>query len=104
MAKPIPKEQLKDIEEVLKAHPEGVSLQFISDALGDNAPRRTLQHRLHYLVEQERAATEGQRRGMIYFPASVRAGAATEAEMLPLSESALDIQKYVLQPLIARKV
>ncbi len=110
MAKPIPEEELKHIEDLLKAHPEGVSLRFISDALGDNAPRRTMQHHLHYLVEQGRAATKGQRRGMKYFPASefanpaVRAGAATEVEMLPVSESALDIQKYVLQPLIARKV
>jgi len=104
MAKPIPEEKLRGIDEVLNAHPEGVSLKFISDALGDNTPRRTMQHLLHYLVEHGRAATEGQRRGMKYFPAPVHAGAAIEAEMLPLSKSALDIQKYVSQPLIARKV
>jgi Fic family protein len=104
MAKPIPEDDLKGIEEVLKANPGGVSLKFISDAMGDNAPRRTLQHHLHYLVKQGRAATEGERRGMKYFPASVPAVAATEAEILPLSESALDIQKYVLQPLITRKI
>ncbi len=102
MAKPIPEVELKRIEKVLDANPDGVSLQFISDALGDNAPRRTLQHHLHYLVEQGRAATAGQRRGMKYFPAS--APEATEAETLPLSKAAREIQKYVLQPLTARKI
>jgi Fic family protein len=58
---------------------------------------------LRYLVQQGRAVTEGQRRGMKYLPASARAGAATEAETLSLSKAARDIQKYVLQPLIARK-
>src|SRR6185437_10822679 len=61
-------------------------------------------HRLHFLVEQGRAETEGQRRGMKYFPALDRAGLAPEAKPLPLSESARDIQKYVSQALLARKI
>jgi len=32
MAKQIPEEDLKGIEEILKAHPNGVDLKFISEA------------------------------------------------------------------------
>lgn len=105
MAKRIPEEDLKGIEEVLKAHPNGVDLKLISDAMGVSVPHRTLQYRLRYLAHQGRVITEGQRRGMKYFPASAATtGTSTEAEELSLSRAAQDIRKSVSQPLISRKI
>lgn len=105
MAKQIPEEDLKAVEETLKAHPNGVDFKFISDAIGDNIAHRTLRYRLRYLAEQGRVVTEGQRRGMKYFPASgTAAGTATEAEALSLSRAAQDIRKNASRPLISRKI
>lgn len=105
MAKQIPEENLKGIEEILKAHPNGVDLKFISEAMGDSVPQRTLRYRLRYLADQGRVVTEGQRRGMKYFPASAAAaGKAKEAEALSLSRAAQDIRKNVSRTLISRKL
>lgn len=105
MAKQIPEEELKAIEEILRAHPNGVDLKFISDAMGNNVPDRTLRYRLHYLAEHGKVETVGQRRGMKYFPASAAAaGTATEAEVLSLSRAAQDIRKNVSRPLLSRKI
>lgn len=59
MAKQIPEEDLKVIEEMLKAHPNGVDLKFINEAMGNTLPHRTLQYRLRYLAGQGRVVTEG---------------------------------------------
>lgn len=105
MTKQIPEEVLKGIEEILKEHPHGVDLKFISAAMGDSVPIRTLRYRLHYLAEQGRIVTAGQRRGMKYFPTSAAITTmATEAEALSLSRVAQDIRKNVLRPLISRKI
>jgi fido (protein-threonine AMPylation protein)/DNA-binding transcriptional ArsR family regulator len=105
MAKQIPEENLKGIEEILKAHSNGVDLKFISEAMGDSVPQRTLRYRLRYLADQGRVVTEGQRRGMKYFPASAAAaGKAKEAEALSLSRAAQDIRKNVSRTLISRKL
>lgn len=105
MAKQIPEEKLVGIEEVLRNHPNGVDLNFIGDAMGDNVPHRTLQYRLRYLADLGRIVTVGQRRGMKYFPASTDVvSPAKEAEVLSLSRAAKDIQKRVSQALISRKL
>lgn len=102
MAKQIPEEDLKGIEEILKSHPNGVDLKFISNAMGNNVPHRTLQYRLRYLAEQGRVVTEGHRRGMKYLPAT--AAVVTGAEALSLSPAAQDIRKNVSRPLLSRKI
>ncbi len=102
MAKQIPEEDLKGIEEILKSHPNGVDLKFISNAMGNNVPHRTLQYRLRYLAEQGRVVTEGHRRGMKYLPATAAVG--TGAEALSLSPAAQDIRKNVSRPLLSRKI
>jgi hypothetical protein len=102
MAKQIPEEDLKGIEEILKSHPNGVDLKFISNAMGNNVPHRTLQYRLRHLAEQGRVVTEGHRRGMKYLPATAAVG--TGAEALSLSPAAQDIRKNVSRPLLSRKI
>ncbi|CAN5659515.1 hypothetical protein BH10CYA1_BH10CYA1_56220 [soil metagenome] len=76
MAKPIPNEELKAIESVLKRHPEGITLNFIATELGEKVPRRTLQYRLHYLIERGRAIATGQTRAVKYLPQSPNVAAA----------------------------
>lgn len=102
MAKQIPEEDLKGIEEILKSHPNGVDLKFISNAMGNNVPHRTLQYRLRYLAAQGRVVTEGHRRGMKYLPATAAVG--TGAEALSLSPAAQDIRKNVSRQLLSRKI
>lgn len=100
MAKPIPEEELKRIEDVLAVHLEGISRESLSHALGANIPTRTLQSHLRYLLDQERVVADGKGRATKY-----RKATQIEAsEFLPLSNKAKEIQKFVSQPLIKRKI
>ena len=69
MAKPIPEKELQDIEAVVSAHPEGVGLQAVLDALEQSLPRRTLQYRLKHLVDAGRLIKTGEKRWVRYQPA-----------------------------------
>lgn len=102
MAKSISEEHLNLILAVLSDHPEGVTLKFISATLGDDSPRRTLQHRLQHLVKQGRAVAKGKNRGMLYFP--LAAPIDSDTHLLSLSDSSQSIQKYLRQDPIDRKI
>lgn len=107
MPKPIPEEELRAIEEILKAHPDGASRNFIAEALGKRISQRTLQARLRYLINHGRAVAEGQSRAVKYRPAEPGATVAIaqgEAELLPLSKEAKEIRQIVSQPQIKRKI
>lgn len=107
MPKPVPEDKLKAIENILKAHSEGVSRSFIAEALGERVSQRTLQSRLRYLVGQGRAVAEGQGRAVKYRPANFAAVvvvASAESEFLSLSDEAKDIRQIVSQPLSKRKI
>jgi Fic family protein len=104
---------LQEIEEAVRAHPEGVTAQQIADALKSPPPRRTLQYRLKSLVDDKRLAMEGEGRWARYrlprvitaeIIESARAEATVEAELaLPLSEEGMEIQAYVRKAPEARK-
>ena len=66
MPKQIPQDELDAILEAVTLFPEGASVGNISKALDKKLPRRTLQHRLARLVEQERLVIEGRGRGSRY--------------------------------------
>ena len=113
MAKLIPEQDRTRIEEIVRRHPDGVTLQEIANELKTDLPRRTLQYRLKYLVENKRLVTEGKRRWVKYhIPADQRIEVPTgtlELEpqptiSLPLSRTAIEIQKYLQQPVSARKL
>jgi Fic family protein len=104
---PVPEEVLKAIVDVLKAHPDGVTLTNIAEALGEKVSRRTLQNRLRYLIDQGRAVVEGQSRAVKYRPAgssSIVAVAPVDVDLLPLSNEAKDIRQIVSQPITKRKI
>ena len=66
MAKRILEQDLKTIEALVTAHPEGMSTQAIANALGQSIPRRTLQYRLKYLVDAGRLTPAGNKRSTKY--------------------------------------
>jgi hypothetical protein len=110
MPNPIPAQELKAIEAVVSAHPEGIAIQDIHYELGKHIARRTLQYRLKHLVDKGRLVKEGNRRWTKYLPPDAgreaKAPAVSEDELgdeVPLSKRAIEIQKYVRKPLRARK-
>ncbi len=107
MTKPIPAEGFNIIKDVLKAHPNGITLTSIAAALRVKVSRRTLQYRLRHLVDKGRAVAEGKGRAVKYRSAdstTALAIAPAEAELLPLSEQAKEIRQLVSQPLTKRKI
>ena len=111
MVRHIPEQELKAIEAVVSAHPEGIDIQHIQDGLESEITRRTLQYHLKRLVDEGRLVKEGERRWARYLPpdAAERQAKAPEvsgegpAGETPLSEQATKVQEYVRKPLHARK-
>ena len=66
MARRIREEDLRAIVEVVRQHPEGMTVKQIHGALESPPPRRTLQHRLKSLVGDGRLVMEGAGRGARY--------------------------------------
>lgn len=112
MAKPVPENELQAIEDAVRRHPDGASLDQIEHGLNAAMPRRTLQHRLKHLVSRDRLAMSGERRWARYRikPAdqeNVIGGEARIEEQgslfVPVSKEGAAIQAYVRRPLEARK-
>ncbi len=113
MAKQIPEQELKAIQEAIRRHPGGVTFQQIADELKADLPRRTLQYRLKYLVNANRIVTEGAGRWTKYrlpqeqqveFTDAAAVQDKSEAEAaFPLSKTSVEIQGYLRQPTTARK-
>lgn len=113
MAKPVPEQELKAIEEAVRRHPSGVTLQQIAEVIGAGVPRRTLQYRVKYLVDAKRLVQQGERRWAKYrLPLQQEHGQeaagpaqaeSQSAVSLPLSKTSLEIRRYLSQPSEARK-
>ncbi|MCY4148240.1 MAG: Fic family protein [Gammaproteobacteria bacterium] len=112
MAKSIPEQQLQDIEAVVSAHPEGISIQDIQKKMGKEVARRTLQYHLKYLVNEGRLIRGGNRRSTKYLLPSITKGQAKtfEASKQELnlefrpSKQGVKIQEYVRKPIQARNL
>ena len=113
MARHIPEEALREIEQVVQQHPDGLTAQQIDDALPSAPPRRTLQYRLRLLVGRERLVMEGTGRYARYRAPRVMSVAAEFAgspgtlratiEVLPaLSDPGAAIREHVHRPLLSR--
>ncbi len=116
MAKRIPEQALAAIEKAVQLRPEGADLPQIAGALNPPVPKRTLQYRLKYLVDEGRLVKKGDDRWAKYrlpSPAEVRPPAhaeevpappATEGEeAVPLSDASKEIRQYLSQSVAARK-
>ena len=62
MAKPMPEDELKEIEAIVGAHPDGIRLADIDAALKSRIPERTLQRWLKSMTERGRLVRDGKRR------------------------------------------
>ena len=114
MARHIPEEIIKEIEEVVKQHREGVTSTEIANALHAELPRRTLQYRLKALVDNGRLLREGTGRRARYhvtnqvpLPVQVTTGlrsiSAQATGWIRLSSAGEVIRNCVRQPLVARE-
>jgi Fic/DOC family protein len=116
MAKRIPENALKAIEEAVRMRPNGADLGDIAAVLKPAVPKRTLQYRLKHLVDAGRLAKEGDDRWAKYrVPAAEAEREALPAEKaavtpgktdeaaLPLSTASKDMRAYLSQPVNARK-
>ena len=114
MARHIPEESLRAIEDVVKQRPEGMKSPEIANALNTPLPRRTLQYRLKALVEDGRLLREGTGRWVRYrvtnlAPRSVQvstkfpSSGAQVTAWIQLSAAGQDIRKHVRQPLGTRE-
>ena len=118
MAKRIPEQALAAIEKAVQLRPEGADLPQIAGALNQPVPKRTLQYRLRYLVDEGRLVKEGDDRWAKYHlppPAEARpaahadeapaapATAAEGEEAVPLSDASKEIRQYLSQSVAARK-
>ena len=113
MARRIPEEDLREIERVVRQHPDGLTAQQIDDALPSAPPRRTLQYRLRLLTGRERLVMEGTGRYARYRAPRAISVAAEFAgspstlratiEVLPaLSAPGAAIREHVHRPLLSR--
>lgn len=108
MVRRIQEEDLRAIENAVQRHPEGMTAQQVADTLDFAPPRRTLQYRLKFLVDNNRLVMEGAGRWARYrMPlieaadgaAEGRAEARAQGEgWMRLSEPGTEIQKYVRSP------
>ena len=114
MAKRIPENALKAIEDAVRIRPNGADLGDIAAVLKPVVPKRTLQYRLKHLVDAGRLAKEGDDRWAKYrIPAAERevlpaekvaaAPGKTEEAAVSLSTASKDMRAYLSQPVNARK-
>jgi hypothetical protein len=113
MARLVPEQDLQAIEDAVRRHPGGVTLQQIADELKADLPRRTLQYRLKYLVDAKRLVAEGEGRWTKYRLPQQQHGEVAEAAAaqdeseadvtLSLSKVSTEIQDYLHQQTTARK-
>ena len=107
MPRPIPAEELDQIEKTVRAHPRITSAE-IAEVLGGQVPRRTLQFRLKRLVDNGRIQREGEGRWARYSapgaePATAQPETVADEAVVPLSPESQEIRAYLRQPLAARK-
>jgi len=112
MPQRIPKKDLNRIEAVIAAHPNGIGIQDIENALEGRVIRRTLQYRLKHLVAAGRLVQRGERRWARYTTAAINittCGALTisgyepAVTAVPISKRAASIQQHLRKPLEARR-
>ena len=113
MARRIREADFEAIEAIVRRHPTGVTAKQVANELVPAPPRRTLQYRLKYLVENERLFMEGEGRWARYRASRIAVGTGRTAgrgearargeALLPLSKSGAEIQAHMRQPPETRK-
>jgi Fic family protein len=114
MPKRVPQHELDAILAAVAAHPEGVPVSAIRDALPYDLPPRMLQRRLARLIEQQQLIAEGQGKGRRYRAPGTLTGKAMPAVSIatveargeayvPISPEAESIKRAVRAPVQDRR-
>jgi Fic family protein len=110
MPKPLPEDEMKEIETLARGNPGGVTARQIAEALSRKVPQRTLQYRLKSLVDARRLIKDGKGRWAKYrLPVTaegrLEAHATSHAEFtgFALSQGGSEIRSYLRQPASVRK-
>lgn len=111
MAKRLPDDALKELLDIVAAHPEGIAAPDIARHVAGEVPRRTLQYRLKHLVDSDRLHMEGSGRWAKYRLATTKAAESPDpideesdyGRLMSLSDSAQAIRDYVGKEVSARK-
>lgn len=109
MPKLVPEQELDQIFKLIAQHPEGIGVEEISQALGKQIPRRTLQRRLAVLIERQRIQTAGGGRALRYRRAPLLVVAAGSVQhntsspgsievYVPTSTEGREIRAHITQP------
>jgi hypothetical protein len=104
MPKQILKEEIDSFLNVVARFPSGASLSEIISALPFSMNRRSVQHRLAFLVKNGLLIAEGTGRGRKYRASQKEVGVKEEPKetIIPLSRSAILLQKKVCAPIQKR--
>ncbi|MCX7168162.1 MAG: Fic family protein [Rhodocyclales bacterium] len=113
MPKVVPPEELNYIAELIGRHSDGIGLAKLSQTVGPNISRRTLQRRLAELGKQGRIVTTGEARAVKYRLAPITGNLnvaensdtvrATGEIYVPVSSEGAAIKTYVRQALQQRR-
>ncbi|WP_306150506.1 MULTISPECIES: Fic family protein [unclassified Roseibium] len=111
MANKVPEDALKELQDIVAEHPDGISAPDIAKSLSEAIPRRTLQYRLKQLVQVGLLRMTGSGRWAKYHLATSGQPAAGEPEqqeddygrVIRLSDEGQAVRAYVTQPIAARK-
>jgi hypothetical protein len=112
MPKRIPQDELDKILHAIASIPDAASLEEISNALGGDIPRRTLQRRLALLVEQNRLTITGRGRASRYQVPETAGGDKAlpdspreqrDESYVPISPEGEGVKQAVRQPIQKRK-
>ena len=111
MANKVPEDALKELQEIVGGHPDGISAPDIAKSLSEAIPRRTLQYRLKQLVEVGLLRMAGSGRWAKYHLATSGQNAADEpvrqdddyGRLIGLSKEGQEVRDYIRQPTEARK-
>lgn len=111
MANKVPEDALKELQDIVGGHPDGISAPDIAKSLSEAIPRRTLQYRLKQLVEVGLLRMAGSGRWAKYRLATSGQNAADApvqqdddyGRLIGLSKEGQEVRDYIRQPTEARK-
>lgn len=111
MANKVPEDALKELQDIVGGHPDGISAPDIAKNLSETIPRRTLQYRLKQLVEVGLLRMAGSGRWAKYHLATSGQNAADEpaqqdddyGRLIGLSKEGQEVRNYIQQPTRVRK-
>ena len=110
MANKVPEHTLKELQDIVADHPDGIAVPDIAKNLSADIPRRTLQYRLKQLADRGLLRMVGSGRWAKYHVAASDArvnGESNQQEeysrLIKLSDDGRSVRDYVQQPIAARK-